>query len=68
MPFWCVWLFRLFHQGGGCDPYFVVKITNGVLKDFTVYDYRLHVPKKKVRADGGVWMLVSSAVLNALWV
>ena len=35
-------------QGGGCEPYFVVKVTNGVLKDFTVFDYRLHVPKKKV--------------------
>ncbi len=38
----------LHSQSGGCDPYFVVKVTNGVLKDFTVFDYRLHVPKKKV--------------------
>jgi hypothetical protein len=38
----------LHSQSGGCDPYFVIKVTNGVLKDFTVFDYRLHVPKKKV--------------------
>ncbi len=37
-----------FLQSGGCDPYFLVKVTTGVLKDFTVFDYRLHVPKKKV--------------------
>ena len=39
-------------QGGGCIPYVIIKVTNSLLKDFTVFDYRLHVPKKKVRVFG----------------
>ena len=46
----CAFLLPAGLQSGGCDPYFVIKVTNGVLKDFTVFDYRLHVPKKKARA------------------